>query len=103
MTTGNVVMWETRLSIVDWDDSKTQSLLATLKTLNQSPGEERPQVGCAKKQTSASHRSAGSEVISLDARLRVDAIPALDLWDVVMGVLHSSTNTHQALSKRRGG
>ena len=39
MTTDNFVMWETRLSIVDWVYSKTQTLLATLKTLNQPRGE----------------------------------------------------------------
>ena len=37
-----------------------------------------------KKQTSVSHSSAEAEVISLDAGLRVDWIPALDLWDLVI-------------------
>ena len=35
-----------------------------------------------KKQTSVSHSSTESEIISLDARLRLDGIPALDLWDL---------------------
>ena len=35
VTTDNTVMWETRLSIVDWVCSKTQILLATLGTENQ--------------------------------------------------------------------
>ena len=43
-----------------------------------------------------SHSSTESEVISLDAGLRMDGIPALDLWDVVIEVLQSSQNTHQA-------
>ena len=34
-----------------------------------------------KKQTSVSHSSTEAEVISLDARLRMDGIPALDLRD----------------------
>ena len=34
-----------------------------------------------KKQTSVSHSSIESEIISLDAGLRLDGIPALDLWD----------------------
>ena len=34
-----------------------------------------------KKQTSASHSATESEVISLDAGLRMDGLPALDLWD----------------------
>ena len=43
-----------------------------------------------KKQTSVSHSSTESEVVSLDAGMRMDGIPALDLWDVVIGVLTSS-------------
>ena len=35
-----------------------------------------------KKQTSVSHSSIESESISLDAGLRLDAAPALDLWDL---------------------
>ena len=33
-----------------------------------------------KKQTSVSHSSTEAEIISLDAGLRLDGIPALDLW-----------------------
>ena len=35
-----------------------------------------------KKQTSVSHGSTEAEVISPDAGLRMDGIPALDLWDL---------------------
>ena len=45
-----------------------------------------------KKQTSVSHCSTEAEVISLDAGLRMDGIPALDLEDLVIEVLHSSPN-----------
>ena len=45
-----------------------------------------------KKQTSVSHGSTETEVISLDAGLRMDGIPALDLWDSVIEVFHSSPN-----------
>ena len=45
-----------------------------------------------KKQTSVSHSSAEAEIISLDAGLRMDGIPALDLWDFVIEVFHSSPN-----------
>ena len=48
-----------------------------------------------KKQTSVSHSSTESEIISLDAGVRMDGISALDLWDVVIEVVHSSKNTHQ--------
>ena len=45
-----------------------------------------------KKQTSVSHSSTEAEIISLDAGLRVDGIPALTLWDSVIEVFHSSPN-----------
>ena len=37
-----------------------------------------------KKQTSVSHSSTESEIISLDAGLRLDGLPALDLWDLIV-------------------
>ena len=40
-----------------------------------------------KKQTSVSHSSTECEIISLDAGLRMDGIPALDIWDLVFEVL----------------
>ena len=46
-----------------------------------------------KKQTSVSHSSTASEIISLDAGLRMDGSPALDFWDVVIEVLRSSKST----------
>ena len=39
-----------------------------------------------KNQTSVSHSSTESEIISLDAGLRLDGIPALDLWDLIVFV-----------------
>ena len=45
-----------------------------------------------KKQTSVSHSSTEAEIISLDAGLRMDGIPGLDLWDLVIEVFHSSAN-----------
>ena len=44
-----------------------------------------------KKQTSVSHSSRESEIISLDAGLRLDGIPALDSWDLIVAVLHGNT------------
>ena len=44
-----------------------------------------------KKHTSVSHSSTESEIISLDAGLRLDGIPALDLWDLIVTVLHGNT------------
>ena len=39
-----------------------------------------------KKQTSVSHSSTESEIISLDVGLRLGGIPALDLWDLIVSV-----------------
>ena len=46
-----------------------------------------------KKQTSVSHSSTESEIIYLEAGLRLGGIPALDLWDVIVSVLGNTTQT----------
>ena len=51
-----------------------------------------------KKQTSVSHSSTESEIISLDAGLRLDGIPAHDLWDLIVAVHHG--NTYQSNQER---
>ena len=40
------------------------------------------------------HSSTESEIISLDAGLRLDGIPALDLWDLIVLVLGNTTQNH---------
>ena len=40
-----------------------------------------------KKQTSVSHSSTESEIISLDTGLRLDGLPAVELWDLIVSVL----------------
>ena len=40
-----------------------------------------------KKQTAVSHSSTESEIISLDIGLRLDGLPALELWDLIVSVL----------------
>ena len=40
-----------------------------------------------KKQTAVSHSSTESEIISLDTGLRLDGLPALELWDLFVSVL----------------
>ena len=51
--------------------------------------------GCARNETSFSHISTESEVISLDAGLRMDCLFALDLRDIVIVVLHSTKDKIQ--------
>ena len=45
-----------------------------------------------KKQTSVSLSSTEAEMISHDAGLHMDGIPALDFWDSLIEVFHSSPN-----------
>ena len=52
-----------------------------------------------KKQTSVSHSSTESEIISFDAGLRLDGIPALDLWDLILLVLGNTTQNHDRTEK----
>ena len=42
-----------------------------------------------KKQTAVSHSSTESEIISLDTGLRLDGLPALELWDLIVSALGS--------------
>ena len=46
-----------------------------------------------KKQTAVSHSSTESEIISLDTGLRSDGLPALELWDLIVSVFGSVTQT----------
>ena len=96
MTKDFFVMWVIQLNVVDQGLFKTSFLLETLKTQSRHQGESCafvPTSWMCKKQTSVSLSSIESEVISLDAVFRMDGISALDLWDVVLAVLHFSNNT----------
>ena len=48
-----------------------------------------------RKQTSVSHSSTGSEIISLGAGLRVDGLPALDISENVIEVLRTTKDNIQ--------
>ena len=102
MTTNNIVMWLTlakqcRLGLFqdsdfvgDLEDSKSTSggTLCVFGSQTFVP----IRLMC-KKQTSVSHSSTESEIISLDAGLRLDGIPALELWDLIVSVLGNMTQT----------
>ena len=55
-----------------------------------------------KKQTSVSHSSTESEIISLDTGLRLDGLLALELWDLIVSVFgnisHVSDRTGQPVN-----
>ena len=42
-----------------------------------------------KKQPAVSHSSTESEIISLDTGLRLDGLPALEFWDLIVSVFGS--------------
>ena len=59
-----------------------------------------PKSWMCKKQTSVSHSSTESEIISLDAAgLRLDGIPALDFWDLIVSVLGNTTQNHDRIGR----
>ena len=96
-------MWEPLQSNADWDCFKTLILREILRIQNPLPEEHCAfwevihlfqQVGwMCKKQTSVSHSSTESEIISLDAGLRLDGLLVLELWDLIVSVLGNMTQT----------
>ena len=84
MIIDSIVVFAMQLKTADWVCSKTPILLVTLKIRNQlqeiyflvfSEVEHFPISWSCQKQTSVSHTSTESEIISLDAGLRMDGIP----------------------------
>ena len=58
-----------------------------------------PKSWMCQKQTSVSHSSTESEIMSLDAGLRLDGIPALDLWDLIVSVFGDTIQTSERLGR----
>ena len=56
-----------------------------------------------KKQTSVSHSSTESEIISLDTGLRLDGLPALELWDLIVSVLGNISRISDRTGKPANG
>ena len=108
MNTNTTVMWVILLNSADWDCFKTPIFAGDLEDSKSTSGGTLcifgshtfvPISWMCKKQSSVSHRSTESEIISLDAGLRWDGIPAFDLWDLIVPVLHG--NTYQSNQERR--
>ena len=96
-------MWVILQNNAGWDCFKTPILREILRTQKYTSGGTLCVFGShtfvpiswmCKKQTSVSHSSTESEIISLDAGLRLDGIPALDLWDLIVLVLGNTTQNH---------
>ena len=100
-------MWVILQNNAGWDCFKTPILQEMLRTQNPLLEEHCvfgshtfvPIRWMCKKQTSVSHSSTESEIISLDAGLRLDGIPALDLWDLIILILGNTTQNHDRTEK----
>ena len=88
-----------RLNIVDWGLFQASDFARDLEDSKSTSGGVLcilgsrtfvPIIWMCKKQTSVSHSSTESEIISLDAGLRMDGLPALDMWDLVIEVLRTT-------------
>ena len=89
-------MWVTLPNNADWDCFKTLTSREILKIRNSLLEEQLCVFGShtfvpiswmCKKQTAVSHSSTESEIISLATGLRLDGLPALELWDLIVSVL----------------
>ena len=98
MNTDNIVMWVILLNNADWDCFKTLTSREILKIRNPLLEEHCaysevihffPISWMCKKQTAVSHSSTESEIISLDTGLRLDGLPVLELWDLIVSVFGS--------------
>ena len=91
-------MWVILLNNADWDCSKTSDFAGDLEDSKFTSGGTLCVFGnhtivpiswMCKKQKSVSHSSTESEIISLDTALRLDGLPALELWDLIVSVFGS--------------
>ena len=91
-------MWEILLSSAGWDCFQGSDFAGDLKDSKSTSGGTLCVFGShtfvpiswmCKKQTSVSHSSTESEIISLDTGLRLDGLLALELWDLIVSVFGS--------------
>ena len=107
VNTNNVVMWETLQNNADLGLFQDSDFAGDLEDSKSTSGGTLcifgshtfvPISWVCKKQTTVSHSSTESEIISSDAGSRLDGIPALDVWDLIVAVLLG--NTHQSNQER---
>ena len=105
MNTNSIATWETLPNNADWDCFKTPILQEILRIQKSTSGGTLcifgshtfvPISWMCKKQTSVSHSSTESEIISLDAGLRLDGVTAVDLWDLIVAVLGHTNQSNKA-------
>ena len=104
VSTNSIAMWVTLPSNAGWDCFKTPILQDILRIQNLLRMEQCaflevihfvPISWMCKKQTSVSHSSTESGIISLDAGFRLDGIPALEKWDLIVAVFGNTNQSHK--------
>ena len=112
MNTNNIVMWDILLNNADWNCFRQDSDFAgDLEDSKSTSGCTLcifgihtfvPISWMCKKQTAVSHSSTESEIISLDTGLRLDGLPSLELWDLIVSVFgnisHISDRTRKPVN-----
>ena len=111
VNTNSIVMWEILLN-ADWDCFKILTSREILKIQNPLSGGTLCVFGShtfvpiswmCKKQTAVSHSSTESEIISLDTGLRLDGLPALELWDLIVSVFGNISHISDRTGKPVNG
>ena len=107
VNTNSIAMWETLPNNADWDCFKTPILQEIFEDSKSTSGGTLciflgshtyvPISWMCKELTLVSHSSTESEIISLDAGLRLDGIPALDLQDLTVVVFGITIQTPERL------
>ena len=96
MNTNNIVMWVILPNNAGWGLFQDSDFAGDLEDSKSTSGGTLCVFGShtfvpiswmCKKQTSVSDSSTESEFISLDTGLRLDGLPALELWDLIVSVL----------------
>ena len=102
-------MWVILQNNEDWDCFKTPNLREIFRIRNQHREGSYVVFGShifvpiswmCKKQTAVSHSSTECEIISLDTGLRLDGLPALELWDLIVSVLGNVSRVSDGSGKR---
>ena len=102
MNTNSIAMWVILQNNAGWDCFQDSDFAGDLEDPKSTSGGTLCVFGShtfvpiswmCEKQTSVSHSSTESEIISLDAGLRLDGIPALVLWDLIVLVLGNIIQT----------
>ena len=94
--TANIVMWVMRRNIVDQGSSKTPILQDILETPNQHSYRS---VGCARSEPQYLTALQNLKSFRLDAGLRMEGLPTLELWDQAKRLKNSPSQSKHARGK----